>query len=252
MIAEELNSVLVCHKSPRVVRTPFTPRSQVRKFFSGIRRKQVAPLMKEVSVLGIAFDEANDVAAVILSREGARNVVPIPIDINEGITVIRLLQKRKMPRPMTHDLMMNIIGDLHHKVHKVEIDLADSGSYIASVEMSGLKDRSGTEPISLDARPFDAIAIAIKSEAPMFMSESAYDANSVPLVVEKKGAEGALGEEESVDEPDEEEFKDFLQDLKASDFNRLNRMVSIDDVESASDEDPVVEPAETEEDEDED
>jgi len=170
--------------------------------------------MNEVSVLGIAFDEANDVAAVILSREGAKKVVPIPIDINEGITVIRLLQKRKMPRPMTHDLMFNIIGYLHHRVQKVEIDLAASGQYVASVLMSGGEEgRVEDKTISLDARPFDAIAIAIKSEAPMFMSENAYDANSVPLVMEQK-------------EQKDDEFKDFVQNLKASDFNRIERLAA--------------------------
>jgi bifunctional DNase/RNase len=176
--------------------------------------------MNEVTVLGIAFDEANDVAAVILSREGAKKVVPIPIDINEGITVIRLLQKKKMPRPMTHDLMFNIIGDLHHKVQKVEIDLADSGQYIASVLVRGgdellveaAEEEDGDKWITLDARPFDAIAIAIKSEAPMFMSENAYEAHSVPLVMEQKGS----GEKD-------DEFKDFVQNLKASDFNRIER-----------------------------
>ncbi len=185
--------------------------------------------MNEVSVLGIAFDEANDVAAVILSREGAKKVVPIPIDINEGITVIRLLQKKKMPRPMTHDLMFNIIGDLHHKVQKVEIDLADSGNgYTASVLVRGGEDGKpeGEEDekwITLDARPFDAIAIAIKSEAPMFMSENAYEANSVPLVMEQKGEK-------------DDEFKDFVQNLKASDFNRIERGTA------APDEEPEDEP----------
>lgn len=192
--------------------------------------------MNEVSVLGIAFDEANDVAAVILSREGAKKVVPIPIDINEGITVIRLLQKRKMPRPMTHDLMFNIIGDLHHKVQKVEIDLAASGQYVASVLVRGGEDGTTDEPavdvgeddpdkwITLDARPFDAIAIAIKSEAPMFMSENAYDANSVPLVMEQKGEK-------------DDEFKDFVQNLKASDFNRIERTVADPEEEPEGDPD---------------
>jgi len=176
--------------------------------------------MKEVSVLGIAFDEQNDLAAVILSREGAKKVVPIPIDINEGIQVIRLLQKKKMPRPMTHDLMMNIIGDLHHRVHKVEIDLGDSGQYTAVVLMSGDKDRQAEgNTITLDARPFDAIAIAIKCEAPMFMSENAYDTNSVPLVMEQKDKD--KDKDKDKETPNDEEFKDFVSGLKASDFNKL-------------------------------
>lgn len=183
--------------------------------------------MNEVSVLGIAFDEANEMAAVILTMEGAKKVVPIPIDINEGITVIRLLQKRRMPRPMTHDLMFNIIGDLHHRVQKIEIDFSDAGQYIASVMVKGgedvppeiietqkaakKEDKDSDKFIALDARPFDAIAIAIKSEAPMFMSENAYDTNSVPLVMEQKGGEK------------DDEFKDFVQNLKASDFNSVDR-----------------------------
>jgi hypothetical protein len=186
--------------------------------------------MNEVSVLGIAFDEANEMAAVILTMEGAKKVVPIPIDINEGITVIRLLQKRRMPRPMTHDLMYNIIGDLHHRVQKIEIDFSDAGQYIASVMVKGGEDdppdivetekaakqaeQTSDKFISLDARPFDAIAIAIKSEAPMFMSENAYDTNSVPLVMEQKTGEK------------DEEFKDFVQNLKASDFNNVERMAA--------------------------
>lgn len=179
--------------------------------------------MNEVSVLGIAFDEANEMAAVILTMEGAKKVVPIPIDIQEGITVIRLLQKRKMPRPMTHDLMFNIIGDLHHRVQKIEIDFSDAGQYVASVLVKGGDDlppepveeeKVSDKFISLDARPFDAIAIAIKSEAPMFMSENAYDTNSVPLVMEQKSGEK------------DEEFKDFVQNLKASDFNRVERLAA--------------------------
>ena len=198
--------------------------------------------MNEVSVLGIAFDEANEMAAVILTMEGAKKVVPIPIDINEGITVIRLLQKRRMPRPMTHDLMFNIIGDLHHRVQKIEIDFSDSGQYVASVTVKGgeellaeavepekAEEKSADKFISLDARPFDAIAIAIKSEAPMFMSENAYDTNSVPLVMEQKAGEK------------DDEFKDFVQNLKASDFNRVERLAA----------DPEEEPEGEPEDEDE-
>lgn len=199
--------------------------------------------MNEVSVLGIAFDEANEMAAVILTMEGAKKVVPIPIDINEGITVIRLLQKRKMPRPMTHDLMFNIIGDLHHRVQKIEIDFSDAGQYVASVLVKGGEDMP-SEPIeaekvpndksiSLDARPFDAIAIAIKSEAPMFMSENAYDTNSVPLVMEQKTGEK------------DDEFKDFVQNLKASDFNRVERLAA------DPEEEPEGDPEEDDESEDE-
>lgn len=191
-------------------------------------------LMNEVTVLGIAFDEANDVAAVILSRDGAKKVVPIPIDINEGITVIRLLQKRKMPRPMTHDLMFNIIGDLHHKVQKVEIDLTD-GQYVASVLVKGDEEGKAEKFITLEARPFDAIAIAIKSEAPMFMSQNAYDKNSVPLVMEQKEAK-------------DDEFKDFVQNLKASDFNRLDREVAQAEPEEEPEGEPPEDDAEEEDD----
>jgi len=124
---------------------------------------------------------------------------------------------------MTHDLMFNIIGDLHHKVQKVEIDLADD-QYVASVLMSGgLEGKPEDKTISLEARPFDAIAIAIKSEAPMFMSEKAYDKNSVPLVMESKEKD--------------DDFKDFVQNLKASDFNRIERQTAEPEEEPEGDPD---------------
>src|SRR5262249_24760600 len=113
-------------------------------------------------------------------------------------------------------------------------DLTD-GQYVASVLVKDGEDGKPEKFITLDARPFDAIAIAIKSEAPMFMSENAYDKNSVPLVMEQKEAK-------------DDEFKDFVQNLKATDFNRLDREVA----QAEPDEEPEGDPPEDEPEEDDD
>ncbi|MFP4071457.1 MAG: bifunctional nuclease family protein [Desulfovibrionales bacterium] len=122
--------------------------------------------MIEMQVYGLALDEATQVPILILKDKEEKNVLPIWIGAMEAVAISLVLNEISVPRPMTHDLLLQTIEQLGAEVQKVAIvDLKD-GTYFAQVVVL-----LGGDTISIDSRPSDAIALALRAKAPIFTDQ---------------------------------------------------------------------------------
>jgi bifunctional DNase/RNase len=165
-----------------------------------------AQLMIEMFVAGIALDARNGHPIVVLNDSTKRRALPIWIGMAEANAITRALENVKPERPMTHDLLLNLITQMGYKVEKVEINELASNTYFATIVLR-INDPTHTvdtvKPI--DSRPSDAIALALRAKAPIFVSAQVIADGTIPADMEK-------------DEQEAEEFKKFIDGLKASDF----------------------------------
>lgn len=160
-----------------------------------------------MELLGVRLElPAN--APVVLLREqaGARRVLPIYIDSPEAKAIALALEGREMSRPMTHDLLKDVVTVLGATVERVSVTELRDGTFYAEL----LLDVGGRNHV-VSSRPSDAIALAVRTGAPIFAGASVLDeAASVPEV------------EDDVEEVEEEEiideFRDFIDQVNPEDF----------------------------------
>lgn len=159
--------------------------------------------MIKMKVMGIAIDTRTGSPIVILRDYEDRRALPIWIGSAEASAIIRTVEGIPVTRPMTHDLIVQIISDTGYKVEKVEICDVEEETYYADIYLS-----DGERELVIDARPSDAIAVAIRCDADIF-------------VTAKVLAEGAISTDKEKDEEEANNFKEFIKDLKPSDFQQF-------------------------------
>lgn len=157
--------------------------------------------MIELYVMGIALDTRTGTPIVVLNDQDNRRALPIWIGTAEASAIIRQLENIKSARPMTHDLLYNIIETTGYSITKIEINDISSDTYYASVYLTHTDGHTHV----IDSRPSDAIALALKAKIPIFAT-----ANVI--------ADGTISTDQERDEQEAAEFRDFLTNLKASDF----------------------------------
>ncbi len=157
----------------------------------------------EMKVKAIAIDPKSNIPAVILTDKDERRYLPIWIGVPEAAAIFTKLIDQKTPRPMTHDLLRNIIGDLKYKVSEILIDNIEENTFFAKIYLDGDKGRR-----EIDARPSDAIALALRTGALIFVSEK---------VVYSAGVE-----DKEKFEKEAKQFKDFLKDMTVESLLRDN------------------------------
>ncbi len=158
-----------------------------------------------VRVGGLAIDERTKSPVVLLQEiEGAR-VLPIWIGPMEASAIHSELTGKKFQRPLTHDLLLSIIEGLHGKVSRVVITDLKESTFFASIYLDG-----GHGPVSVDARPSDSIAVALRSRAPIFIMDSLFE----------KSTQTAAPELPAEKSPEEkaEELRRYLEGLHPEDF----------------------------------
>ena len=160
--------------------------------------------MIEMKVMGIALDTRTGSPIVVLHDLDNRKALPIWIGSAEASAIIRKIENLKVQRPMTHDLIIDVIEKTGYEVDRIEISDVDDDTYFATIYLKNDKD----EEKEIDSRPSDAIAVAIRVNAPIFVSSSVI-------------AEGAISSDLQKDQEEAEEFKNFIQSIKPSDFERL-------------------------------
>ena len=159
--------------------------------------------MIEMFVTGIALDVRNNHPLVILNDASKKRALPIWIGHAEAQAIARALEGFKAERPLTHDLLINIVNHTGFKVHHIEINDLNENTYFSTIVLESPKG----ELVPIDSRPSDAIAVSLRVECPILISEKVFDDGTIPTEME-----------ESEDDEDTEAFKDFLQNVKASDF----------------------------------
>ena len=159
--------------------------------------------MIEMRVMGIALDTRTGSPIVVLHDKDNRKALPIWIGSAEASAIIRKIEKLAVARPMTHDLVVDVVDKTGYTVDRVEINDVEEETYFATIFLT-----KEDEVIEIDSRPSDAIAIAMRAEAPIFVTENVL-------------MDGAVSTDSARDEEEAEEFKDFIQSVKPSDFEKL-------------------------------
>jgi uncharacterized protein len=134
---------------------------------------------------------------VFLKAEGDDRVLPIFIGANEAQSIAIAYNNQVPPRPLTHDLMKNVLGMLDVEVTKVQVTSLTDNTFYGRVFFS----REGIEDMDIDARPSDAIALALRYKAPIFVHKDVYE--SAAIVV-KEGEESEAVEESGSDDSETE------------------------------------------------
>ena len=159
--------------------------------------------MIEMHVMGIALDTRTGSPIVVLHDLDNRKALPIWIGSAEASAIIRKIENLGVVRPMTHDLIVSVIEKVGYKLDRIEINNVEKETYYATLYL--VKDE---EVIEIDARPSDAIAVAMRMNAPIFVTANVLMDGSVSTDAQK-------------DEEESREFKDFIQSIKPSDFEKL-------------------------------
>ena len=164
-------------------------------------------MLIEMRVSGLAIDPLTNTPIVILKDMEEKTAVPIWIGLFEASAIATELEKVSFSRPMTHDLIHNILVSLDVKVTKIEINDLKDNTFFANIYF--LKDGN---TIMVDSRPSDAIAIALRENAPIFVDEK----------VVEKSRKLDLGDKKvmSLDKLKEENLEEFLENLSPDDFGK--------------------------------
>ncbi len=123
--------------------------------------------MVKVDIFGLALDETTKSPILVLKDEGDTRVLPIWIGAMEAMSISMAINKIPFQRPMTHDLLLNVIGDMGGIVVRVEIIAIENGTFFAEIVVS-MED----ETRRIDSRPSDAIALAVRAKCPIFVDEA--------------------------------------------------------------------------------
>ncbi len=162
------------------------------------------PEMIEVKVSGLALDERSKSPVVILQEIGGTRVLPIWIGPSEASSIAMELAGKKFQRPLTHDLMKTLVDGLGGRVNKILITELEESTFFAKI----LLNRDEEEVVSVDARPSDSIALALRAKSPIFVDRN--------LFKEVDGLTRELNEEEEA-----ENLRRFLRDLPPEDFGNI-------------------------------
>ncbi len=153
--------------------------------------------------MGIALDTRTGTPIVVLNDAENRRALPIWIGTAEASAIIRQLESIKSARPMTHDLIHNLLGQLGFRVVKIEINDLNADTYYASIY---IQNDQGEEQV-IDSRPSDAIALALRAEAGIFATANVM-------------ADGTISTDQARDEEEAQAFREFIHNLKPSDFKK--------------------------------
>lgn len=162
-------------------------------------------MLHKANVAGLTMDPASNSPIIILKVESGDQAIPIWIGLLEATSIASALQDIKFERPMTHDLFKNFSEHLKIRVAKVEVcDLRDNTFY-AMIHFDG-----ESHSFAMDARPSDAIAIALRFDAPIYVDDK---------VIEK--SKRGEGEVEVLDQSEEgKKWADYLSGLSPEDFGK--------------------------------
>jgi bifunctional DNase/RNase len=162
-------------------------------------------MLKEMRVAGITVDPFTNTPIVILKDLDEKDVVPIWIGLLEASSIATAIEKIQTPRPMTHDLLKNILDQLGVKIVKIEVNDLKDNTYYALLHLDVNRKR-----LVIDARPSDAIALALRTGASIFVDEN----------VIKRAAKIDLAQKGGKVVTDTNEWEEILENLSSDDFGK--------------------------------
>ncbi len=168
--------------------------------------------MKKAYIKALVLDKINNAPVVLLGVEGIKKVVPIWIGPCEAYVLAMALEGLETPRPLTHDLIFNLLDSLDVKIEKVIIHSVRENTFYANIIIRDLtyadEETEDVPTMEIDARPSDSMILAVKRDIPIYVSSE---------IVEEHGIEL----EEEPEEDEEKQFKEFIENLDIDAFRRM-------------------------------
>lgn len=164
--------------------------------------------MIEMKVAGIALDAVTRSPIVLLKDASERRALPIYIGQDQAKAIISALEKQTPPRPLTHDLIVNILEAWDMTLERVIIHSLQDNTFYAILCV-----RQGEAKKEIDARPSDAIAVAIRTNTPIWVMEEVIADASIPV-------------DRDADEAERRAFRDFVSNLRPEDIIQRGRFTS--------------------------
>ncbi len=155
----------------------------------------------EMTIKGLMIDPITNMPIVILKDKEGERVLPIWVGVFEANAIALQIENISTPRPMTHDLIRNILSEIEADVQRIVVCELRENTFYAMIYL----DREG-ETMAIDARPSDAIALALRTKAPIF--------------VEDDVVESAKGLDLSKDTTDSERLQKWLEGLNPDDLGK--------------------------------
>jgi bifunctional DNase/RNase len=167
--------------------------------------------MVEVRLRAVRVDlQSNTPVLLLQETEGEGRTLPIFIGTPEAAAIAYALQGVEMPRPMTHDLIKDLLGALDTDVERVVVTELKSSTYFAELQL-----RRGPTHASVSCRPSDAVAIAVRTGTPLYVADDLMDAEGIILAME-----GPEDDDDSTPEELVGQFRQFLDSIKPEDFGQ--------------------------------
>lgn len=151
--------------------------------------------MRELDVMGVRVEMPSNIPMVLLREVSGHRYLPIWIGANEASAIASAQEGVVPPRPLTHDLMVDVLAALGHRLTEVHITELDRGTFYAALIING---------IEVSSRPSDAIALALRTGADIYCAED---------VLDEAGIEVPEEEDDEV-----ERFREFLDQVNPDDF----------------------------------
>ena len=162
-------------------------------------------MLHKVTIAGLAMDPASNTPIVILKTDGDENTIPIWIGLLEATSIASALKNIHYDRPMTHDLFKNFMETLQIRISKIEICDIRANTYYAEILF---QTEQGT--FTMDARPSDAIAMALRFDAPLYVDDK--------VIAKSKAGEDPV---EVLDNSEEgKKYAEYLEKLSPKDFGK--------------------------------
>lgn len=174
--------------------------------------------MNQVKVASLGLDKASNTPVVILQEVDGERVLPIWIGPGEASAIAMELAGMKFSRPLTHDLFTSMLQGLGSELHRVLITKVVDNTYHAELIIK----RNG-DVVSIDARPSDSIAIALRAKAPIYAHDDLLEQASIEIQPSElePGDIPELSEQEETG-MDAEQLKEYLKNMNPEDFGRFN------------------------------
>jgi bifunctional DNase/RNase len=158
--------------------------------------------VQEMVIYGVSFDMVGKQPIVLLKTAEGNRFLPIWIGHNEAAAILMKLQGASTPRPLTHDLVTEILGQLDAQVIRIIVTELRENTFFAEITVQ----QDGAE-IQIDSRPSDAIALALRADAPIYAADEVIEESAIEF-------EGEEVDEEAI----VSEFKSFLDQVTPEEF----------------------------------
>ncbi|MCY7394316.1 MAG: bifunctional nuclease family protein [Leptolyngbyaceae cyanobacterium CAN_BIN12] len=161
--------------------------------------------MIEMKVAGIALDAVTRSPIVLLRDFTERRALPIYIGNDQAKAIINAIENQAPPRPLTHDLLVNMLEAWDMTLERIVIHSLQDNTFYASLTVV-----QGEVKKEIDARPSDAIALALRTNCPIWVLEEVIADASIPV-------------DRDADEAEQQEFRDFISSLRPEDFTQRSK-----------------------------